>query len=122
MFWLFESFDTSDPELPTLTVSSITSPNSTSSDFIIGERIIGSQRRGVGRVILAPSGSSINFVTLNDISFIPGETIESGDSGINATVSAVTKGSVRISDNYTFDNGQSEYYDYSRIIRKEKCH
>ena len=119
---IFESFDTSDPELPTLTVSSITSPNSTSSDFIIGERIIGSQSRAVGRVILAPSGSSINFVTLNDISFIPGETIESGDSGINATVSAVTKGSVRISDNYTFDNGQrAEYYDYSRIIRKENA-
>ena len=42
---IFESFDTSDPELPTLTVSSITRPNSTSSDFIIGERIIGSQSR-----------------------------------------------------------------------------
>ena len=71
-------------------------------------------------MILAPSGSSINFVTLNDISFIPGETIESSDSGINATVSAVTKGSVRISDNYTFDNGQRTSNIMTTLALSEK--
>ena len=79
---IFESFDTSDPELPTLTVSSITLqiqllPISLSEKELLVLRV-----EGVGRVILAPSGSSINFVTLNDISFIPGETIESGDSAL----------------------------------------
>ena len=114
---IFESSDTSDPALPSMTFvsASLTGPNKVASDLIVGDTVIGAKSNAVG-VVISKSTSSIEFIYLNTNSFIPGETVSFKDSGITGACNVVLTGDKNITSEYTLDNGQREYfYDFSRI-------
>jgi len=117
---VFESFDTADAALPTLTLTSILSPSSSANDYIIGEKITGSTSRACATIIKKASSTTINFVYANDQKFVAGEIITSDESAIEASITQVDTGANDVTNYFLFDNGQrGEYYDYARVIRKD---
>lgn len=119
---IFESDDSSEASLPTLTLSNFNGPNSNNTDLLLGESIKGTVSNS--RAILVKKDSvdlsKIEVVYENNLPFTSGEVIEFSDSGVNAVVTSVTTGDKNITSYYDFDNGQrGSFLDYSRIIRKK---
>jgi len=120
---VYESTDTSDPVLDRIEFSSISNVD---SDAIVGEEIVGSTSGAIARVVLntgtTPSvpTNNLGIVYLNKEKFAVGEEVTFGESNITSTVQSITIGKYKnITNNYTLDKGQrDEYYDYSRIVRK----
>ena len=116
---IFESADTLDPSAPKATLSSIISSTTTTSDFIIGEEIVGQTTGAVAIIAEKLSSSQISLVYKNDILFQEGEVINSQESNISAVVTTLDSPSFDISTNYTFVSGQKEtIYDFGKIKRK----
>jgi hypothetical protein len=118
---IFESDDSSEASLPTLTLSNFNGPNSNNTDLLIGESVRGTVSNS--RSILIKKDpidlSKIEIVYENNLPFINGEVVEFVDSGVNAVVTLVTNGDKNITTYYDFDNGQrGSFLDYSRVIRK----
>ena len=44
---IFESDDQNDPNLPTVTLSTMSGPNQTTADFVIGEKLVGEESKAV---------------------------------------------------------------------------
>jgi hypothetical protein len=119
---IYESNDTSNPELPNLTLTSITGPNSKTDDLLFGEEFVGSISGAVGILAEKLNALKVSYVTQNSNKFQTNETITFKESGISAIITAVDGGDNNITSNYTFDNGQRDtIYDYSRIIRKSSA-
>ena len=119
VYGVFESSNTSSPVLPIITFSSINSSTAKTGDLLIGEKFIGDSSKSTGIYVSKNSDSAINYSLLNDFDIQIGETVTFQDSGITATVGALTIGSNNITNEFTYDNGQrSTIYDYARLIRK----
>jgi hypothetical protein len=119
LYGVYESNDTSEPELPNLTLSSIISPTGKTDDLLIGEEFVGSTSSAVGVYAEKLNTTKISYVVQNSNRFQVGEVITFKESGITATVTAFDAGDNNITSNYTFDNGQrNTIYDYARITRK----
>jgi hypothetical protein len=117
---VFESLGTSEPISPEMVLSNIISSNSTTSDLIIGEQIVGKTSNTVAIVVEKVSGNKISFVYLNDSTFSIDEVVEFKESSVTAIVSTLENNSKNISNTFTFDNGQrNTFYDYGRIIKKD---
>ena len=107
----------SDATAPTLTVSSIT------SSFVRGERIKGVTSGARGRLIT--TGSPLQYTLIfgqGAPDFQAGETIQGEFSGATAVIDSegVTAGSKIVTQDFRFDDGQrNNYYDISRLTRKE---
>ena len=113
---VFDSRDTSaDATAPELTLTTI------SGTFLKGEKITGSSSGAVGRTIDTSTPMSYTLrdgVTASD--FTTSDTITGASSGATATVSAVTAGSADITSRFLLDTGMRDnYYDISRIVRKQ---
>jgi hypothetical protein len=116
---IFESTNTSPAESPSTVLGSFDGPTATSNDLIVGEVMTGTVSGAKARYLVRKSDTTIGFVYLNDTSFEIGEVVQFDQSGVSAIVSVVNSGSLRVTDQYTFDNGQREtIYDYSRLVRK----
>lgn len=119
LYGIYESNDTSNPELPNLTLTTINGPTSKTDDLLIGEEFVGSISGAVGLYAEKLNSLQISYVSRNSSRFQVNETITFKESGITATITALDAGDNNITSNYVFDNGQREtIYDYSRIIRK----
>jgi len=106
---------------PKVTLTSITSNSTTTSEYIIGEEIIGQTSGAIAIVAekVANSASQIAYLYKNDNRFVEGETIISTESKINAQIVTLTTPSFDISDNFRFGTGQDQtMYDVGRIKRK----
>ena len=117
---IYESTNTSDPVLPSITVGSLDGPSSTTSDLIIGEEFVGTISGA--RALLAErlDSSKVSFVYLNESVFSDGEVVEFLESSVNGISFALNQGSKNITSNYNFNNGQKlTHYDYSYILRKQ---
>ena len=113
---VFESSTTAAPTLPNIT---LVNRSTDLTDTIQGELIVGAVSGAVARVVTS-AASNVDIVYQNDLRFSVSESVTFQSSGITGEVSAVVIGDKNIVKNFTFDNGQRpEYYDYSRIIRKE---
>jgi hypothetical protein len=114
---IYESLDTSAPELDKVTFSSIAN---VTTNAIIGENIIGSTSNSIARVVSKPSSDTLGIVYLNNNKFISGENVVFEESNIKTNISSITIGKYRdVTSKFTLDKGQKEqYYDYSKIIRK----
>ena len=120
IYAVFESSGIQDPTPPTIILQNISSTSATTSEIVIGEEIVGEQSGNVAICLEKPSSLSINYVSLNQLSFIEGESIRFKDSNVTAVVNTITAGSNDIKSNFTVDNGQrSTILDYSRLIRKQ---
>ena len=116
---IYQSSTNSDPILPTLTLTNVSSNLSTTA--IIGEAVIGNSSGAVGVLIKNTDASTINIVRSNNNSFKQGETVTFKNSKIVANVSSFTVGDNNIIGQYKFDSGQrDDYCDYGRIIRTNK--
>ena len=119
VYGIFESNNSSNPVLPKATLVSINSSTGKTGDLLIGEKFVGNTSKFTGIYVSKNDDSNINYIALNDLNLQEGEIITFQESGISATLSALTIGSNNIVDEFTLDNGQRDtIYDYSRLIRK----
>jgi len=117
---IFESDDQNDPNLPTATITSISGPNQSASDFIVGEQLIGEDTKAVARIVSAVSGTVIELVYLNEKTFSFDERIIGQTSQIAATVTKLGQADKNVTGDYLVDNGQrNSFYDYGRIKRRK---
>ena len=118
---VFESNDTSEPDLPSVTLSGFSGPSSNNADLIVGERLTGLISNTVVAVIEKSGTDSIGIVNLNEKDFEIGETVKGEKSGITAVVSAIANGDRDITDYYKLNTGQRPtFYDYSFIERNKE--
>lgn len=118
---VFESLGTLEPTSPEMVVSNIIGSNSTTSDLIIGERIIGKNSNAIAIVAEKVSNNKISFIYLNNLTFLIDEIVEFNESLVTANVSSLQNNSKDISNIFTFDSGQqSTFYDYGKVIRKDE--
>ena len=117
---IFESSTTSSPSLPWISITGLTSPNSITSDLIIGELIIGETSGAAAIYAEQKNNSQAYIIYKNDNVFLKNEIIKFKESGYEATISSVNVGDKNILQDYSLDNGQrKQYYDIGRIIRKD---
>ena len=101
-----------DATVPSLTLGTIT------GTFTRGEKIIGSSSGAEGRII--DISSPMEYVLTSQSDFTTSDTITGQSSGASASVTAVTAGSINITNNFVFDTGQRDnFYDIARIVRKQ---
>ena len=116
---IFESSNTSNPSAPRMTLSSLISPTTTTSDLILGETVTGNTSGAVAVFVERNSDSVISYVYKNQIKFREGETVTFQDSKVTGTITTLESLSFEISSNYTFSSGQEKsFYDYGSIKRK----
>ncbi|MGA1047924.1 MAG: DUF4815 domain-containing protein, partial [Minisyncoccia bacterium] len=120
VYGIFESLDLSTPSAPNAVLSTIVSPNASTVDLVVGEKIVGKSSNSIAILAEVPSSNQITFVYQNDSTFTIGEILEFKESGVVATISSLEIPSKNITKSFTFDNGQRDtFYDYGRIIRNE---
>jgi hypothetical protein len=112
---VYESLDTSNPTLDSLSFSSILNIG---INAIIGENIIGSESGCVARVV-SKSTNSVGIVYLNSNRFADTEIVTFKESNITGEIDFITPGNYNdITNKFILDKGQKEqYYDYSKLIR-----
>ena len=116
---VYESNDTNNPDLPSVTMTSLSGPNATTADLVLGEEFITSTG-SVGLVVEATTSTKIGISYVNSAKVQIGDIITFQTSGIQATVTAFTVGDRNILEKYIVDTGQRpSFYDYGRIIRRK---
>jgi hypothetical protein len=116
---IFESSTISSPSLPWITLTGLNSPNSNTSDLILGELVVGQTSGASAIYVEQKTNSQINLVYKSNVSFIKDEIIKFQESGYECTVSSVNIGDKNIINDYLIDNGQrKQYYDFVRILIK----
>jgi len=121
IFGIFESIDNNTPSAPKMTLSSIISPTSKTSDLIIGEKIIGRNSGAVGLIAERLTDSQITFIPISSSNFSEGEVIKCQESNIDAIITSLSSSSLDISSKFTFSSGQNNYfYDIGTLSRKSK--
>lgn len=112
---VFQSNTSSDPQLPSLTMSGLNSSN-----IIVGEIFVGETSGAVAICVEIPSSTDISFIYKSKTIFSFGETIKFKESGSSATVINLVSGNDNILSEFILDNGQRSYfYDVGRLVRKE---
>jgi len=115
---VFESNDSTDADLPSLTLGSYSGPSGNNTDLIVGEKITGTESNAVAVVVEKPNTSTIGVVLLNQNQFILGETVRASKSGVTAILAATTRGDRNITNQYSLNvNDKPNYYDFSYIER-----
>ena len=113
---VYQSNTVGDANLPSI---SLINRSAELTDTIQGEIVVGESSGATAKVVSKAAGS-VDIVYTNDIQFDREEIATFQSSGIVGQVSIITQGDKNISKSFRFDNGQrDEFYDYSRIIRKE---
>jgi len=117
---VYESLDNSDPTLDKI---QFTSTASVHTNAIIGEHVIGSTSKAIARVVSSPSVNNLEVVYLTSDKLSSGESVVFDESKLNTEVELITLGNYKnITESFTVDKGQrDEYYDYSRIIRRDSA-
>lgn len=112
---VFQSNTSSDPQLPSLTMSGLNSSN-----IIVGEVFVGETSGAVAICVEVNSNTNISFIYKSKTIFSFGETIKFKESGSSATVINLVSGNDNILSEFIVDNGQRNYfYDIGRLVRKE---
>ena len=115
---IFESNDSANPQIPSLTVTTQTS--TFTNNVTVGEQLLGNDSGALARVVTVSGGQKLEFVYENDLTFEIGENITLKTSGIIAQISSLIIGDRNIVNNYKLDKGQRlEFVDYGRIIRNK---
>jgi len=118
---IYESTGTGDSSAPTMILSDINGPTLTTSDLLVGEKIVGSTSGAIAVVAEKNSATQISYINKNSNLFKQGETVTFEESGIQAIISTLNSTSFNISTNYTFTTNQkSSFYDYSFITRRSE--
>jgi hypothetical protein len=112
---IFQSSTSSDPQLPSITISGLNTAN-----IILGEVFIGNTSGAVAICVEKVSSSSISFIYKSQNTFNVNEVITFNESEAEATVTIVTPGEDNIISEFIVDNGQRKhFYDIGRLIKKD---
>jgi hypothetical protein len=118
LYGVFESTTTSEASLPAVTFSSLTGPTNKTNDLLVGEKFAGQTSGAVAIFTNKVNDLQVNYIYLNDKSFQSGEVVKFEESGIDATISAITLSDKNITSDFTLDASQKNtIYDYSRVVR-----
>lgn len=109
-------YESTGTDAPRLDQAVFPAASAISSNTIIGEKMIGVISNAVGRVV-STTASTVDFVSLNQKSFLVGEEILFDESSLRVEYQGLNIGNYRdITTRYTLDRGQrAQFYDYSRI-------
>lgn len=119
LYAVYESSTIGNPSLPRITLSNITSLNSSINDALDGEEIFGETSNAIGILVTKISSTTADIVPLNSNQFIIGETLRFRESSITATIDSFTQGDNNIVNKYTLNKGlKNTIYDYSKIVKK----
>jgi hypothetical protein len=119
VYGVFESTNLNDPESPFMTLASINGPSASTNDLIIGETITGSISGAKGIYLTRKTDNTIGFIYKNESVFENNEPVTFSNSGVKALANQIQVGSLNVTSDYLFYNGQREsFYDYGRISRK----
>ena len=113
---IYESLDDNDPVVDTISFSDTVDVN---NNAIIGENIIGGN--AVARIISKPATNQLGIVYLTSDRFSAEDEVTFDESDIKTKVNTIVNvGKFKdLTFSYNLDRGQrDDYYDYSRIIRK----
>ena len=122
LYGLFESNNSSNPEVPSANLGSLDGPTATTEDVIIGEVIVGETSGAQALYVEKKSSNSVGYIYQNSTNFISGEIIEFSESKVRGVISNINPGSKNIIDNYVLDYGQKlSYFDYSKLIKIENA-
>jgi hypothetical protein len=115
---VFESVDELDPTLDKLVFTAGLNLDNLS---IIGEQVFGEQSGATAQLTQRTSSTTVEICYLNSNKFIPGESVRFKESNIVGTLQQILAGRhVNITSDFILDKGhRSQYYDYSRIVRKD---
>ena len=112
------SEDNTDPSAPKMVLGSLTSSTTTTSEFVIGETIIGQTSGSYAIVAEKLTDTQISFIHKNDISFKEGEVIVAQESLVEGTIVTLDSSSFNITTNFRINDGQdSTFLNYGSIIR-----
>jgi len=115
---VFQSSTSSDPYLPWITLTGLNSPNSNTSDLILGELVIGQTTGAVAIYAEVRSGSQAYLIYKSFQRFKELEKVSFAETGYEATVTNVDPGDINIINDFIIDNGQRKhFYDFGRIKR-----
>ena len=115
---VFESNDSGDADLPSLTLHYIHAL-SNNSDLIVGEKLTGLDN-AVAVVVEKPNTTTLGIVLLNQNTFNVGETIKLKNL-VLLHYSLLPLGDRNITNQYLLDvNHKPTYYDYSFVERKKE--
>ena len=118
---VFESNDSGDADLPSLTLTAYSGPSGNNSDLIVGEKITGLDSNAVAVVVEKPNVTTLGIVFLNQNTFNIGETIKSERSGVTSLLTATTSGDRNITNQYLLNtNHKPTYSDFSFVERKRQ--
>jgi len=114
---VFESLNASTPVLDSLEFPSGLSLDTSS---ILGEKILGKDSGALAQIVTRSSATKVEIVRLNDAEFVLGEAVTFQESNIQSAIATINKGNYQnVTSHYKLDSAQREqYYDYSRIVRK----
>ena len=118
---IHESYNSSLPTLDSLKFPSGLSLNTNS---ILGEKIKGKTSGAIAQIVTRVSSTDVEFVYLNTNKFRVGEVVDFEESDISSTIQSIALGNYQdITNKFDLDKGQrSQYYDYSRIVRKNNSY
>ena len=119
VYGVFEATDTNDPESPFMTLASMNGPSASTNDLIIGETVTGTVSGAKAIYVTRKTDNTIGFIYKNESVFENNETVVFSDSGVQALANTIQIGSINVTGDYLFYNGQREsFYDYARIARR----
>ena len=115
---VFESDDSNDPTLPSLTLNNI---DGSLVEAAVGDQITGNTSFAIGRIVSVTS-DTITFVYNNDREFQLGESVTLKLSQITGTITSIELGDKLIDASFILDSGERlEYLDFGRIIRNDSA-
>ena len=119
VYGVYESYDSSAPILPRVSLTSINSSTGKTGDLLIGDTFQAATSDFKGIYVSKYDDNTINYIPLNDYTLQKNEEITFKESGISATTDSLVIGSNNVTDEFSYDDGQrGTIYDYSRIVRK----
>ena len=118
---VFESNDSGNADLPSITLTAYNGPSGNNSDLIVGEKITGLDSNAVALVVEKPNVTTLGVVLLNQNEFTIGETVKAERTGVTALLTASTSGDRNITNQYLLNtNHKPTYSDFSFVSRKKE--
>lgn len=113
---IFESNDTNEPDLPKLQIKNL---NSNILNSIQGEIIYGSSSNARAMLVSNNGSNRVDFVYVNENSFIKDEQIIFLESNISGNVDYTIEGDRDIRNDFSFNSGQEQdIVNYAYLERK----
>ena len=116
---IYESVSTADPDSPYMTLANISGSTGTTSDLIIGEKIVGRTSGAIAMYMGSLNDTQTRFIYLNDNIFVLEELLDFKTSSTSAKLNDIVTTSRDITSSFTLESGQKlSHFEYPKLVRK----